>query len=131
METGLGANLIGPYMDTCTGCCKCPYRAATVWLVPGAMEKGERVSVFLRCFSFYPLDAFNVLPSSTPRPLSLLLLSSPLPCLCLPVYATDKEKQQKLLVNKESKEKRADMRDQQKQKVGHMTSHDLSPAPFY
>ena len=46
METGLGASLIGPYMGTCTGCCKCLYRVATLWLVPGAMEKGERVSVF-------------------------------------------------------------------------------------
>ena len=125
METGLGASLIGPYMGTCTGCCKCLYRVATLWLVPGAMEKGE-------CQCSCDASPSNPRMPSTFFHLQPLVPSPPSSSpLLFPVYPADKEKQQKLLVNKESKEKRADMRDQQKQKVGHMTSHDLSPAPLY
>ena len=63
-------------------------------------------------------------PLSSPSPCPSLLLPSHL--LATPLFSAGKEKQQKQLMNKESKEKRADMRDQLKQKVGHLTSHDLT-----
>ncbi len=90
--------------------------------------------------SYHPVNTINIVPTvpthySSSFPIFLLSLplppvppffSPPLPSLATPLFSAGKEKQQKQLMNKESKEKRADMRDQLKQKVGHLTSHDLT-----
>lgn len=97
--------------------------------------------MFLQSFSCHPVNAIYIVLTDQPAisliqfssssslfPFPLSVPSSPLPSIlpATPLFSAGKEKQQKLLMNKESKEKRADMRDQLKQKVGHMTSHDLS-----